>query len=1459
MSVLDFSRRSVVPAVEYGFAAVVVDGVVLDYSTGAVVLADEYGFAADVFAGTVPDYSTAAVVVEADECGLAAVIFGGAVLDYSTTAVVQADDYGFPLVVVAGSVLDYSTAPNIQVDEYDFAAVVVAGVVPDYSTAAAVVVKADEYGLPTFVVAGVVLDFSTAAVVQADEYGFVAVVVAGAVLDYSTAAVVLADDYGFAADVVAGAVPDYSTVTVVVEADEYCLAAVIFVGVVLDYSTTAIVQADDYGFAPIVVDGSVLDYSTTPIMQADEYVFAVVVVAGAVPDCSTATAVVVKADEYGLPAFVVAGVVLDFSTAAVVQADEYGFAADIVAGAVPDYSTAAVVVEADEYSLAAVIVGGAVLDYSKTAVFQADDYGFAPVVVAGSVLDYSTAPIIQADEYYAGGKKVGGVTTGNRYDILEQDDTVKADSLLTPIQATAKTNNLDKANEGDRLTPAPLSSNNIHFNYVTLKDGAATRTDEELLSNLEIHYVDKGSRSDGQQQDEEEEEDTDESDEEQINGLNNTADENVGPVAEVVKAPKHKRKSPPKVKRGPGRPRKERVDEDPPNTIRPQILVLLEPKQHFSKIARVAQKIGFKNYLCGDSINPYIWVFWRDEVILQLIDIHDQCITVEVCLPNFFTGKLSFIYAKCNRVERVPLWEYLTAFSNTLAEPWILGGDFNVIKTLEEKKGGSNTHFLGMQEFNEFLVAAGLTDAGFVGNMFTWSNNQRGRNCIWQRIDRMLLNAEAIASCSIMVTHLPRIVSDHSPLITKFGKMQPRKSRFYFQKVWLEHQEFDTFVSSTWQQASVVGKHTFEGKLGYLRSALKEWNWGTFGKIEDNISAMQARIEELEQRLAHDWNEGLLLECQKVKEDLKQQLKWEHEMLASKARIKWIEDGDRNTRYFHASIKERRKKNIISLKQEDGTFTSDGRIIGEKTVEYFSELFHASPYHLDSDLFSNVEARVTSDMNLRLIAIPDEAEVLQAIKELSPDSAPGQDGFTGYFYSYCWHIIKNDLMQTITGFFCGDHLSKEQTGFLKDRSIHESIAIAQELVSDIDRKVEGGNLIFKFDMSKAYDRLEWRFLLKAMQALGFSHQVQNRLTGWQTKFLSFGGRITLVQSVLSSLPTHTLSSTVVPSQTLIRMERLFRKFLWGKIEGPGINWVSWEKICRPKAEGGLGFRSLIDMKNILAAKLAWRVLEGKSLWARFARAKYGDKFSTPAPLHSTIIWRNLHVHFQILDSHCRWIVGKGHIDFWRDRWCEGDAKLQPDLYKSFLTNEQQQLFDLILMDDSSQDQLIFTESLSEKFSVAAYWELIRTKCPVVRFTKNLWHPKIPLNIGAFFWILSYGAIPVDLALRKRGCTSPSKCRCCASPHQECLTHLFAQSEVAQGVWKYYAMIWHKPYTYGSMQQLVHTWTDGHSVNTQDGMTALGIIMFGCWEIWKSRCCAIFEDTPMNTVTIIRNMAPYLTA
>lgn len=189
---------------------------------------------------------------------------------------------------------------------------------------------------------------------------------------------------------------------------------------------------------------------------------------------------------------------------------------------------------------------------------------------------------------------------------------------------------------------------------------------------------------------------------------------------------------------------------------------------------------------------------------------------------------------------------------------------------------------------------------------------------------------------------------------------------------------------------------------------------------------------------------------------------------------------------------------------------------------------------------------IPDEDNLEFCKIPNETKIISAIKLMNANSAPGNDGYTRYFYIYCWDIIKADVCAFVKDFvfrsyvpkkissttlillpkfehvrhmgdfrpislgnFSGKIISKilalrlakilpslvdeEQAGFVQGRSISTHVVLAQELVRDINRKNTGGNVAFKLNMAKAYDRLEWRFLLKAMETFDFSsHSSQAR-------------------------------------------------------------------------------------------------------------------------------------------------------------------------------------------------------------------------------------------------------------------------------------------------------------------------------------------------------------------------------
>ena len=56
---------------------------------------------------------------------------------------------------------------------------------------------------------------------------------------------------------------------------------------------------------------------------------------------------------------------------------------------------------------------------------------------------------------------------------------------------------------------------------------------------------------------------------------------------------------------------------------------------------------------------------------------------------------------------------------------------------------------------------------------------------------------------------------------------------------------------------------------------------------------------------------------------------------------------------------------------------------------------------------------------------------------------------------------------------------------------------------------------------------------------------RNTLALWKRQYISKGGRLTLIRSVLSNMPTYLLSLFRIPKKVRFRLEKIQRDFLWG--------------------------------------------------------------------------------------------------------------------------------------------------------------------------------------------------------------------------------------------------------------------------------------------------------------------------
>ncbi|XP_074265314.1 uncharacterized protein LOC141587744 [Silene latifolia] len=126
-------------------------------------------------------------------------------------------------------------------------------------------------------------------------------------------------------------------------------------------------------------------------------------------------------------------------------------------------------------------------------------------------------------------------------------------------------------------------------------------------------------------------------------------------------------------------------------TYKPTVLALLETHKDGSHAENVCKILGYKGHSRVDAIgyNGSIWLYWHPNIVtVQPVAHHSQFITIEVTRcedpPWFFSA----VYASPNPHNRHELWAELECYAHSHNHPWMIAGDFNETRTIQERHGG---------------------------------------------------------------------------------------------------------------------------------------------------------------------------------------------------------------------------------------------------------------------------------------------------------------------------------------------------------------------------------------------------------------------------------------------------------------------------------------------------------------------------------------------------------------------------------------------------------------------------------------------------------------------------------------------------------------------------------------------------------------------------------------------------
>ena len=153
-------------------------------------------------------------------------------------------------------------------------------------------------------------------------------------------------------------------------------------------------------------------------------------------------------------------------------------------------------------------------------------------------------------------------------------------------------------------------------------------------------------------------------------------------------------------------------------------------------------------------------------------------------------------------------------------------------------------------------------------------------------------------------------------------------------------------------------------------------------------------VEELKENM-----EDLYSNDDAALKELSNALKAEEMFWRQKSRVLWLREGDRNSKYFHALVKQRRARNSITqLLDENGNVVEDEDGLVAIATSYFRQIIESSNPEDIVDALENVSTTITGAINEDLTAPVTEWEVKLALFAMNPEKAPGPDGMTALFY-----------------------------------------------------------------------------------------------------------------------------------------------------------------------------------------------------------------------------------------------------------------------------------------------------------------------------------------------------------------------------------------------------------------------------------------------------------------------------
>lgn len=241
--------------------------------------------------------------------------------------------------------------------------------------------------------------------------------------------------------------------------------------------------------------------------------------------------------------------------------------------------------------------------------------------------------------------------------------------------------------------------------------------------------------------------------------------------------------------------------------------------------------------------------------------------------------------------------------------------------------------------------------------------------------------------------------------------------------MWIRHHAFLQVVRETWDPPiGFFGMRNLQVKLVRTKQKLKHWNRVVFGNVFDKLRLAQEAIASAEAAFDGDPSPDNRMELNRCHAEYQLRLKMEEDFWRQKSAVRWVVEGERNTKFFQGFVKQKRYKSWIHSVEDAGIIRTEDSDIRASAVRFFQSLLSTDMDFLATPVDGFFPSLPSSLDFVALYDMPTPQEVRDAVFGIDPSSVSGPDGFSSLFFQHCWDLVQRDVEDAVIDFFSGNQM-----------------------------------------------------------------------------------------------------------------------------------------------------------------------------------------------------------------------------------------------------------------------------------------------------------------------------------------------------------------------------------------------------------------------------------------------------